>query len=53
MNIRRKKTPNIRNNATSVRINEHYLIFGLMDFQVYEMCEFGIKNLRNNEPHPI
>ena len=37
----------------NVRINEPYFIFGLTNLQVYEICVFGITNLRNNEPHPI
>ena len=43
---------NLRNNATNVRINEPYFIFGLTNLQVYKICVFGITNLRNNEPHP-
>ena len=41
------------NNATNVRINEPYLIFGLTNLQVYKICVFGITSLRNNELHPV
>ena len=44
--------PNLRNNATNVRINEPYFIFGLTNLHVYDICVFVITNLRNNEPHP-
>ena len=41
---------NLLNNATNVRINEPYFIFGLTNLQLYEICVFGITSLRNNEP---
>ena len=44
---------NLRNNATNVRINEPYFIFGLTNLQVYKICVFGITNLRNDELHPL
>ena len=40
MNLR--NITNLRINATNVRINEPYFIFGLTNLQVYEMCVFGI-----------
>ena len=44
---------NLRNNATNARINEPSFIFGLTNLrvQVYEICVFGIPNLRINEPY--